>query len=166
MWTFCHFEVNFDVGTIGEPVRVFFQGKDITQHVRTEEMARETSILAADPLIRDFIRPCQKEFRRLPGLVADGRDMGTVIFPEANIKIYLTASLEERASRRYRQLKTVDSKVNMRILLDKLAERDKIDKERDHSPLKPAEDSLVIDTTNLNPWKVLEEIKRIASGEI
>ncbi len=160
------FEVNFDVGTIGEPVRVFFQGKDITQHVRTEEMARETSILAADPLIRDFIRPCQKEFRRLPGLVADGRDMGTVIFPEANIKIYLTASLEERASRRYRQLKTVDSKVNMRILLDKLAERDKIDKERDHSPLKPAEDSLVIDTTNLNPWKVLEEIKRIASGEI
>ncbi len=160
------FRVNFDAGIIGEPVRVFFQGQDITKKVRTEEIARETSLLAADPLIREFIRPCQKEFLKLPGLVADGRDMGTVIFPEADIKIYLTASLEERAKRRYIQLKRVDSKVNMRILLDKLAERDKKDKERDYSPLKPAEDSLVIDTTNLDARQVLKEIKRISFGEL
>jgi len=160
------FEVKFDAGTLGKPVRVFFQGKDITNHIRTEEIARETSILAAKPLIRDFIRPCQKEFKKLPGLVADGRDMGTVIFPEAEIKIYLTASLEERANRRYRQLKRSDSKVNMRILLAKLAERDKIDKERDYSPLKPADDSLVIDTTSLDPSKVIEEIKRLSFGEL
>ena len=80
------FKVNFDAGNIGEPVRVFFQGQEITKQVRTEDIARETSLLAADPLIRDFIRPCQKEFLKLPGLVADGRDMGTVIFPEADIK--------------------------------------------------------------------------------
>ncbi len=160
------FKVNFDAGNIGEPVRVFFQGQEITKQVRTEDIARETSLLAADPLIRDFIRPCQKEFLKLPGLVADGRDMGTVIFPEADIKIYLTASLEERAKRRYIQLKRVDSKVNMRILLDKLAERDKKDKERDYSPLKPAEDSLVIDTTNLDARQVLKEIKRLSFGEL
>ena len=139
---------------------------DITNELKSEDVAKSASILSSQKEVRNHLFKLQRDFYQGSELVADGRDMGTVIFPEANIKIYLTASLEERASRRYRQLKTVDSKVNMRILLDKLAERDKIDKERDHSPLKPAEDSLVIDTTNLNPWKVLEEIKRIASGEI
>ena len=155
------FNVSFDVGNVGEPVKVFLQGRDITEYVRTEEIAKETSKLASQPEIRDFIKPCQKEFQRLPGLVADGRDMGTVIFPNADLKIYLTASLEERAKRRHTQLKRGDSKVNMRFLLKELANRDKIDKERKHSPLKPAKDSLVIDTSNLNPNGVIKEIKKM-----
>ena len=87
--------------------------------------------------------------------------MGTVIFPNADLKIYLTASLEERAKRRHTQLKRGDSKVNMRFLLKELANRDKIDKERKYSPLKPAKDSLVIDTSNLDPNGVIKKIKKM-----
>ena len=95
-----------------------------------------------------------------PGLIADGRDMGTVIFKEAKNKIFLTASLNERAKRRQAQLKRQGSKVNMRLLLRELEERDKKDTEREHSPLKPADDSVLIDTSNLNPKSVLEKIKK------
>jgi cytidylate kinase len=95
----------------------------------------------------------------LPGLIADGRDMGTVIFPDADLKIYLTASIEERAKRRQVQLKRQGSEVNMRVLLEELKDRDKKDTEREHSPLKPADDSLIIDTSNLDPIGVIKEIK-------
>ena len=97
------FKVSFDPGTPGEPVKVLFENEDITSIVRTEEMAKLTSTLAAEPVIREFIKPCQRDFMKLPGLIADGRDMGTVIFPEAKHKIFLTASVEERAKRRQTQ---------------------------------------------------------------
>ena len=109
--------------------------------------------------IRDFIRPCQRAFKQFPGLIADGRDMGTVIFPEADLKIYLTAELEERAKRREIQLKRQGTEVNMRILLEELEARDKKDIERELSPLKPAADSFVIDTSGLSPVEVLNKIK-------
>ena len=96
---------------------------------------------------------------KLPGLIADGRDMGTVIFSDAKHKIFLTASLEERAKRRQTQLKRQGLEVNMRSLLIELEERDKKDIEREHSPLIPAHDSINIDTTNLNPEGVVREIK-------
>ena len=153
------FEVTFQIGSVGEPVSVFLKDTDITNLVRTEEIAEKTSALSSLKVIRDFIRPCQRAFKQPPGLIADGRDMGTVIFPEADLKIYLTASLEERAKRREIQLKRLGTKVNMRILLDELEARDKKDIERDLSPLKPAEDSFVIDTTGLCPEEVLEKIK-------
>ena len=95
-----------------------------------------------------------------PGLIADGRDMGTVIFKDARTKIFLTASLEERAKRRKVQLKRQGSEVNMRLLLQELEERDKKDIEREHSPLKPAADSVIIDTSNLEPDGVIEKIKK------
>ena len=95
-----------------------------------------------------------------PGLIADGRDMGTVIFKDARTKIFLTASLEERAKRRKVQLKRQGSEVNMRLLLQELEERDKKDTEREHSPLKPATDSVIIDTSNLEPDGVIEKIKK------
>ena len=155
-----NFLVKFDPGIVGEPVRVIFDDKDITNKVRTEEIAKRTSDLAADPIIRDFIKPCQREFMIKPGLIADGRDMGTVIFSDAKHKIFLTASLAERAKRRQAQLKRQGSKVNMRVLLRELKDRDKKDTERKHSPLKPAEDSVIIDTSNLKPIKVLERIKK------
>ena len=155
-----NFVVQFDPGVIGEPVKVIFNEEDITIKVRNEEIAQKTSNLAADPLIRSFIKPCQREFMALPGLVADGRDMGTVIFKDAKHKLFLTASPEERAKRRRTQLKRQGSKVNMRLLLQELEERDKKDTEREHSPLRPAEDSVIIDTSNLNPDGVLKEIKK------
>ena len=96
----------------------------------------------------------------LPGLIADGRDMGTVIFNDAKHKFFLTASLEERAKRRQTQLKRQGSEVNMRVLLQELEERDKRDTEREHSPLRSADDSVTIDTSALDPNEVLEEIKR------
>ena len=94
-----------------------------------------------------------------PGLIADGRDMGTVIFADAQYKIFLTASIEERAKRRQTQLKRHGLEVNMRNLLQELVERDKKDTEREHSPLVPAENSVIIDTSNLNPEGVVKKIK-------
>ena len=154
-----NFKVKFDPGIIGEPVKVIFNDRDITKKVRTEEIAKETSNLAADPLIRSFIKPCQREFMALPGLIADGRDMGTVIFNDAKHKFFLTASIEERAKRRQTQLKRQGSEVNMRVLLQELEQRDKRDTEREHSPLRSADDSVTIDTSFLDPNEVLEEIK-------
>ena len=153
------FKVSFDPGIPGEPVKVLFENEDITSIVRTEEMAKLTSTLAAEPLIREFIKPCQRDFMKLPGLIADGRDMGTVIFSDAKHKIFLTASVEERAKRRQTQLKRQGLEVNMLSLLKELEERDKKDIEREHSPLIPADDSITIDTTNLNPKGVVKEIK-------
>jgi len=153
------FDVSFQVGTLREPVSVFLKEEDITDLVRTEKIAEKASAFSSLKVIRDFIRPCQRAFKQSPGLIADGRDMGTVIFPEADLKIYLTASLEERAKRREIQLKRLGTKVNMRTLLDELEARDKKDIERNLSPLKPAEDSFVIDTTGLSPEKVLEKIR-------
>ncbi len=153
------FKVSFDPGTPGEPVKVFFEDEEITSIIRTEEMAKLTSTLAGEPIIREFIKPCQREFMTAPGLVADGRDMGTVIFSDAKHKIFLTATVEERTKRRQTQLKRQGLEVNMRTLLKELEERDKKDIEREHSPLVPADDSVIIDTTNLNPKGVVKEIK-------
>ena len=152
------FQVTFGIGSLGEPVNIFLKDQDITDLVRTEEIAEKTSVLSSLKGIRDFVRPHQREFKKPPGLIADGRDMGTVIFPEADLKIYLIASLEERAKRRQSQLKRLGSKVNMPLLLEELEARDRKDKERKHSPLKPAEDSIVIDTTGVTPEKVFGEI--------
>ena len=153
------FIVHFEAGIPGQPVKIFFQNQDITNLVRTEEVAKKTSLLAANPYVRAFIKPSQRDFMTSPGLIADGRDMGTVIFPDADLKIYLTASIEERAKRRQVQLKRQGSEVNMRVLLEELEDRDKKDTEREHSPLKPADDSLIIDTSNLDPIGVIKEIK-------
>ena len=152
------FQVTFGIGSLGEPANIFLKGQDITDLVRTEKIAEKTSVLSSLKGIRDFVRPHQREFKKPPGLIADGRDMGTVIFPEADLKIYLIASLEERAKRRQSQLKRLGSKVNMPLLLEELEARDRKDKERKHSPLKPAEDSIVIDTTGVTPEKVFGEI--------
>ena len=156
------FEVSFELGALEEPVKVILQGKDITNSVRTEKIATKTSIIAGSSEIRDFIRPCQRDFKKPPGLIADGRDMGTVIFPEAELKIYLTASIEERTKRRQSQLKRQGSEVNMPVLLQELEARDRQDMDRKHSPLKPAKDSFKIDTTNTTPEEVLKEIKNLS----
>ena len=143
---------------------VFFGSERVTEELRNEEVAMEASNFAKDSFIRNTLIKHQKDyFDSNKGLIADGRDMGTVIFPEARWKFFLIASIEERAKRRLRQLKEVGLEVNMPTLIDNIKVRDEQDKNRDISPAVPAEDALTIDTSNLSAEglknKVLEIIK-------
>jgi cytidylate kinase len=143
---------------------VFFGSERVTEELRHEEVAMEASNFARDSFIRNTLIKHQKDyFDSNKGLIADGRDMGTVIFPEARWKFFLIASIEERAKRRLRQLKEVGLEVNMPTLIDNIKVRDEQDKNRDISPAVPAEDALTIDTSNLSAEelknKVLEIIK-------
>ena len=143
---------------------VFFGSERVTEELRHEEVAMEASNFAKDSFIRNTLIKHQKDyFDSNKGLIADGRDMGTVIFPEARWKFFLVASIEERAKRRLRQLKEVGLEVNMPTLIDNIKVRDEQDKNRDISPAVPAEDALTIDTSNLSAEglknKVLEIIK-------
>ena len=143
---------------------VFFGSERVTEELRYEEVAMEASNFAKDSFIRNALIKHQKDyFDSNKGLIADGRDMGTVIFPEARWKFFLIASIEERAKRRLRQLKEVGLEVNMPTLIDNIKVRDEQDKNRDISPAVPAEDALTIDTSNLSAEglknKVLEIIK-------
>ena len=143
---------------------VFFGSERVTEELRYEEVAMEASNFAKDSFIRNTLIKHQRDyFDSNKGLIADGRDMGTVIFPEARWKFFLIASIEERAKRRLRQLKEVGLEVNMPTLIDNIKVRDEQDKNRDISPAVPAEDALTIDTSNLSAEelknKVLEIIK-------
>ena len=143
---------------------VFFGSERVTEELRNEEVAMEASNFAKDSFIRNTLIKHQKDyFDSNKGLIADGRDMGTVIFPEARWKFFLIASIEERAKRRLRQLKEVGLEVNMPTLIDNIKVRDEQDTNRDISPAVPAEDALTIDTSNLSAEglknKVLEIIK-------
>ena len=143
---------------------VFFGSERVTEELRHEEVAMEASNFAKDSFIRNTLIKNQRDyFDSNKGLIADGRDMGTVIFPEARWKFFLIASIEERAKRRLRQLKEVGLEVNMPTLIDNIKVRDEQDANRDISPAVPAEDALTIDTSNLSAEglknKVLEIIK-------
>jgi len=131
---------------------------EISHQVRLEETAEKASVVAAIPEIREVLLQRQRDFQLPPGLVADGRDMGTVVFPDSGLKIYLTASPEERAQRRYKQLINKGVSVNLRALLQDIASRDERDANRAVSPLRPAEDAVVIDTTSLTIEEVFKEV--------
>jgi len=133
-------------------------GQDLTLVIRTEAVSAAASEVAALPEVRDAILQAQRAMCQPPGLVADGRDMGTVVFPGARLKIYLDASAEVRAERRYNQLKNKGLSVSLRALLTSLQERDARDKGRAVSPLEPAKDALVIDSTDLSIDEVLARI--------
>jgi cytidylate kinase len=141
-----HLEVSFSTGDDGE-VLVAYKGQDVSRAIRTEEGGRGASTVAAIPEVREALLARQREFCRPPGLVADGRDMGTVVFPAAPLKIFLTASAEERARRRYEQLLAKGESVSLPRLLADIEERDARDSSREVAPLLPAEDAVVIDST-------------------
>jgi CMP/dCMP kinase len=126
--------------------------------IRTEQVGHAASIVSALPTVRTALLSRQRAFRRPPGLVAEGRDMGTVVFPDAELKIFLQASLEERALRRYNQLKNRGLDVNLSGLMEELRARDKRDEERVVAPLKPAADAVCIDTDHLRVEQVIEKI--------
>jgi len=138
--------------------RVDVNGDDLSDEIRTGEAGVAASQVAALPEVRDSILTLQKSFQRAPGLVADGRDMGTVVFPQAATKIFLDASAEVRANRRYKQLKNKGLSVNLRDLLQQIQERDARDRGRAVAPLKPTADALIIDSTQMTIEEVLQMI--------
>ena len=138
------------------PDQVLLFGKDIGSLIRLEESGEKASQVAAIPEVRAALLNRQLAFRQSPGLVADGRDMGTVVFPDAKVKFFLTASAEERADRRPKQLINKGVCVSLPALLGDIQARDQRDSTRTISPLKPAKDAIVIDTTNIGVEQVLE----------
>lgn len=152
-----HLDVQFTALTTG-PSQIILEGEDVTEVIRTEKVGNAASQIAALPAVRASLLSRQRDFREPPGLVADGRDMGTVVFPDAELKIFLTASPEERALRRYNQLKERGISVTLSDLIKELLERDKRDQERTVAPLKPAEDAIRIDTDRLSVDQVVERI--------
>lgn len=142
----------------GDTVDVLLDGQEIGDTLRTEESGRRASILAAIPEVRQALLQKQHSFRQAPGLVADGRDMGSTVFPDAILKVYLTANPEVRAARRYKQLNEKGFDVNLRRLLDEIRERDARDAGREASPLKPAIDACILDTSQLDISGVVEHV--------
>ncbi len=144
---------------VKDQYHLFFDGKDVTNFIRREEIGVKASDLAHNQNIRNLIKDTQRSFYEPNiGLIADGRDMGSVVFPEAGIKIYLDASIEERAKRRQIQLKEKGMEVNMRNLISSLEDRDLKDKNRDVSPLLIPQGAKVIDSTNLSIDEVVNKI--------
>ena len=150
-------EIRFETQGAGEP-HVIVNGKDATRQLRTETAGAAASAIAAQPPVRAALVDLQHGFRRLPGLVADGRDMGTVIFPDAAYKVFLTASAGERAQRRYKQLKEKGVSVNLDSLLHEIAARDERDAGRAVAPLKPADDAVVVDSTGTPIAEVIDRV--------
>ena len=153
-----HLDVQFGAARDGHGMVIILEGEDVTEAIRNETVGAGASQVAALPVVRTALLQRQKAFREAPGLVADGRDMGTVVFPDAPLKIFLTASAEERARRRYLQLKARGDDVNLASLLDEIRARDERDTQRAVAPLKPAADAIVLDSTELSIEQVLERI--------
>lgn len=158
-------DVNF-VTTAGN-TRTMLEGEDVTDIIRTEEVGALASQVASLARVREALLRRQRGFAELPGLVADGRDMGTVVFPNASVKIFLTASAEARAERRFHQLKNKGHDVNIARLLSDIRARDDRDTNRPVAPLVPADDAYVLDSTELNAEEVFAQVKEIlTSAEI
>ena len=136
---------------------ILYEGEDVTSKVRNEEVAAVASTVAVIPEVRAALLQRQKDFASLPGLVADGRDMGTVVFPKSPVKLYLTASAEIRAERRVKQLKNQGIDANIAQITQDIKERDERDTGRKTAPLKPADDAIIIDTSNLDIQEVCQK---------
>lgn len=152
-----HLDVQF-IAQESNNSKIILEGEDVTEVIRTEKMGNAASIVGALPAVRAALLSRQRAFRETPGLVADGRDMGTVVFPDAELKIFLTASPEERALRRFNQLKERGIDVTLSDLIEELRERDRRDQERTIAPLKPADDAICINTDHLSVAQVVERI--------
>lgn len=151
-------DVQFMPTELGVPPQIFLEGQDVTEIIRTEKMGNAASKVGALPAVRTALLSRQRSFREPPGLVADGRDMGTVVFPDAELKIFLVASPEERAERRFKQLMEKGINVNLSDLVEELRERDKRDQERAVAPLKPAVDAIIVETDHLSIEQVVERV--------
>ena len=147
----------------GDRLKILLQGEDVTDAIRTEQVGSKASEIAAIAGVRRALLDRQRAFAVPPGLLADGRDMGTVVFPHARLKIFLTASPEERAKRRYKQLKEKGIDANLPDLVAELKARDERDSERSAAPLKAADDALLLDTTEMSIDEVVNQVLQMAS---
>lgn len=153
-----HLDIQF-VTTVSETSpRLVFEGEDVTESIRTEQCGSIASKVSALRGVREALLERQRAFAELPGLVTDGRDMGSIVFPQAALKVFLMASCEERARRRYKQLKEKGISANLDTLIHELAERDTRDRQRAVSPLVPAQDAVIIDTTTLSVNDVVDRV--------
>ena len=138
--------------------RVLLESEDVTALIRTEQAGADASVVAAIPEVRAALLQRQRDFQKSPGLIADGRDMGTIVFPDAPLKVFLTASAEERAKRRHLQLKRLGVDVNLSDLIGEIEARDARDTQRAIAPLKPAEDAIELDSTSLGIEQVFDRV--------
>ncbi|ACT07182.1 cytidylate kinase [Dickeya chrysanthemi Ech1591] len=150
-----HLDVRFVPEDDGQ-LKVILEGEDVSNEIRTQEVGNTASQAAVFPRVREALLRRQRAFRDAPGLIADGRDMGTVVFPDAPVKIFLDASAEERAKRRMLQLQAKGFNVNFERLLSEIKERDDRDRNRSVAPLVPAPDALVLDSTHMSLDEVVE----------
>jgi cytidylate kinase len=153
-----HLDVQFIAAGDGHGQKIILEGEEVTEAIRNEQVGAGASQVAALPAVRAALLQRQQAFRESPGLVADGRDMGTVVFPDAPLKIFLTASADERARRRFLELKAKGDDVNLSSLLEEIRARDERDTQRAVAPLKPAADAIQLDSTELSIEQVLERI--------
>ena len=152
-----HMDIRFDSTETGG-IKALLEGEDITQEMRTENTGALASLVASHPQVRSALLKRQRMFATEPGLIADGRDMGTIVFPDAVLKIYLTATTEERAQRRYKELLAKGEDVNLRGLVDQVRLRDERDMSRDASPLIPAIDAIELDTSGQSIEEVADSV--------
>lgn len=160
-------DVRFEAtGDPENPLTIRLEGEPVTEALRSDEGGVDASIVSAFPGVRSGLGALQQSFRQFPGLVADGRDMGTEVFPDADVKIYLTASAEARAERRYKQLIGKDIGVSLHALFLSIQARDERDTTRKVSPLRPADDAVVIDSTEMGIDDVLNKVLSVVSEKL
>ena len=148
------------------PLSIWLNAQDVSLQIRTNQAGVDASIVAPLASVREVVMKLQRSFRQAPGLVADGRDMGTVVFADATVKVYLTATAEERAKRRYKQLKGKDISVSLQELLKSIQIRDELDMKRDVAPLRAAPDAVIIDSTALSTSEVFQQVLTIVEGKL
>jgi cytidylate kinase len=151
--------MNVEFSAAADQERILLSGEDVTDRLRTEERGAAASKVAASPRVRSALLGRQRAFAKLPGLVADGRDMGSVVFPHATLKVFLTASPEERAQRRHNQLKEKGIDVSLPALSQEIRERDERDASREVAPLKAAEGARILDSTGMTPEEVVDRVQ-------
>ena len=153
-----HLDVSFISDNETGTIKVILEGEDVSRDIRTEKVGNSASKIAAFPRVREALLRRQRAFLSADGLIADGRDMGTIVFPQAPIKFFLTASAEERAQRRFNQLQEKGFDANIHSLLSEITERDERDRNRTVAPLVPADDALMIDSTGLSIEQVMNKV--------
>ncbi len=154
-----HLDVQFKSNAENGESQILLEGEDVTTAIRTEDCGLSASKVATLPSVRQSLLERQWAFRDLPGLVADGRDMSSVVFPDAPLKVFLTATAEERAERRYNQLKDKGEDVKIAEVLADIVKRDQQDEQRDVAPLRAVADAVVIDTTTMDIDQVIDQLK-------
>ena len=160
-----HLDVQFTGDEAGNTL-VILEGVNVSQSILTQAVAEMASKIAALPTVREALLRRQRAFAEQPGLVADGRDMGTVVFPQAEVKIFLTATAQERANRRFLELKQKGFDVNIGDLLSEIQARDERDTNRATAPLKPAADAYMLDSTGKTIEQVLQEVLQVVQGKL